>query len=68
MAYDYIKRTYSFEPRVGAEVRHTETDRFGVICRENRSQGNYVQVRFGDDRHALPCHPMSLEYVAEVSP
>ncbi len=46
MAYDYIKRTYAFQPEVGRRVRHTVTTREGVISRENKSQGHYVQVKF----------------------
>lgn len=62
MSYDYIKRAYATSPEVGARVRHTETNRNGVITRENRSQSHYVQVRFDGDKHSLPCHPTALDY------
>ena len=63
MGYDYIKRTYTFRPQVGRRVRHSETKREGVIAREDRGASHYIQVMFDDDSHALPCHPMTLEYV-----
>lgn len=62
MAYDYIKRTYDFQPEVGRRVRHTETNGEGVIQRERVGEGHYVQVRFDGKKHNLPCHPGSLEY------
>ena len=62
MAYDYIKRTYTFQPQVGRRVKHTVTGKLGVISREDRSASHYVQVRFDGQRFALPCHPMELEY------
>jgi hypothetical protein len=62
MAYDYIKRTYTFQPQTGRRVTHTVTKRSGLIAREDRSASHYVQVRFDGDNHALPCHPMELEY------
>lgn len=65
MAYEYIKRTYPFRPMIGKRVRHTETNRVGVITREDRGQGHYVQVQFDDADHSLPCHPMALEYITE---
>lgn len=62
MSYDYIKRTYSFRPEVGRRVRHTVTGNLGAITREDRGQGQYVQVRFDGKAFSLPCHPMELEY------
>jgi hypothetical protein len=62
MSYDYIKRAYSVSPEVGARVRHTETNRNGVITREDRSQSHYVMVRFDGDKRSLPCHPTALDY------
>lgn len=62
MSYDYIKRTYSATPKVGARVRHNETNRRGFISREDRSASHYVQVHFDGDSHPLPCHPLALEY------
>jgi hypothetical protein len=63
MSYDYIKRTYTFQPQVGKHVRHTETNKTGTISREDRGQSHYVMVRFDGQSFALPCHPMALEYV-----
>lgn len=63
MSYDYIKRTYTFQPKVGKKVRHTVTNGEGVITRENLGQGHYVQVRFDGHSHSSPCHPGELEYV-----
>lgn len=61
--YDYIRHTYSFDPVIDRRVRHTITGREGVIAPEEPGAGHYVQVRFGDDTWALPCHPMELVYV-----
>lgn len=63
MAYDYIKRTYSFVPEIGSRVRHTETQREGIISREDKSAGHYVQVKFDGMNHARPCHPGELRYI-----
>lgn len=63
MAYEYVKKNYALQPIVGRCVQHTVTKRFGKIAREDRSQGHYVQVRFQDDRHALPCHPDELKLI-----
>lgn len=62
MSYEYIKRTYSFVPKVGRRVRHTVTTNYGVICPEDRSQGHYVMVKFDGKKFSLPCHPGELEY------
>lgn len=63
MSYDYVKRTYPVNPRVGERVKHKETERCGVIARENRSMAHYVQVKFDGDARPLPCHPTELEYL-----
>jgi hypothetical protein len=60
--YDYVKRSYGVEPKVGARVRHTETGQFGEIAPEGRSQQHYVMVRFDGRKHADPCHPTALDY------
>lgn len=62
MAYDYVKRTYGVNPRVGARVLHTVTNRLGSIAREDPSQAHYVQVRFDGMGHKRPCHPEELNY------
>lgn len=63
MTYDYVRRTYEFEPRVGRRVRHDETQKEGVITAENLGCAHYVQVQFDGADFSLPCHPDSLEYV-----
>jgi hypothetical protein len=65
--YDYIKRTYAFQPEVGRRVRHTVTKQEGEIKRESLSSGQYVQVRFDGKKFNLPCHPGELEYVAALA-
>lgn len=62
MAYEYIKRTYTFQPKVGRRVRHTITGEYGEIRREDRSASHYVQVQFDTRKFPLPCHPGELEY------
>ena len=61
MSYDYIIRYYGLEFAPGDPVIHTVTNRPGVVTRENKSQSHYVMVRFGGQRHSLPCHPEELE-------
>lgn len=63
MSYDYIKRRYSFVPVVGERVRHTVTGNYGVIAREDKSQGHYVMVRFDGRGFRSPCHPDELEKI-----
>lgn len=60
--YDYVRRAYGVDPKVGARVRHTETGNFGVIARARLGEGHRVQVRFDGSRYALPCHPAALDY------
>jgi hypothetical protein len=62
VSYDYIKRTYTFQPQVGKRVRHTVTGKLGTISQEGSSQGHYVQVRFDDCKFPRPCHPGELSY------
>lgn len=62
MGYDYIRRTYGIEPKVGARVQHTVTKRFGKIMREKPSEGNYVRVMFDGLGFGMPCHPKELDY------
>lgn len=64
MPYDYVRRTYSVDPKPGKTVTHTVTGKIGVITREDKSQGHYVQVRFAGQKHSLPCHPTELDYAA----
>lgn len=68
MAYDYIKRTYGVEPKIGARVRHTETDKFGKITREKPSAAHYVNVMFDGRGFSVPCHPTALDYAPHEYP
>ena len=63
MAYDYIKRTYEFQPEIGRRVRHTVTERDGIIDREADGMGHYVMVKFDGKKYAAPCHPGELAYI-----
>ena len=63
MSYDYVKRTYGVDPKVGQAVYHTVTKSYGIIKRENRSQAHYVMCVFEGQRHAIPCHPTELQYL-----
>lgn len=63
MSYDYVRRTYGVDPKVGQRVRHTEIDRYGVITPENKGFGHYVRVRFDGRKYADNCHPTALEYL-----
>lgn len=62
MAYEYVKRTYGVEPKIGARVRHTENEKTGVIVRPAASSDHYVFVRFDGQKHGSPCHPLALDY------
>lgn len=62
MSYDYVKRAYGVNPKVGQRVRHTEVDKLGKITRERLSQAHYVMVRFDGEKHPSPCHPTALDY------
>lgn len=62
MAYDYVRRSYDVNPVVGQRVTHTVTKESGLVAREDKSQGHYVQVRFDGRKHASPCHPTELVY------
>ena len=62
MSYDYIKRTYRVDPKVGDRVRHQVTKKIGTITREDKSQSHYVKVKFDGYSHSSPCHPTELEY------
>jgi hypothetical protein len=65
MAYDYIRRTYGIDVRVGVRVRHTVTNRLGTVGREKKGEGNYVSVKFDRNSFPLPCHPQELEFNPE---
>lgn len=61
--YEYIKQTYDFDASIGERVEHTVTKKRGVIAREDKSAGHYVQVKFDGMNHARPCHPDELAYI-----
>jgi hypothetical protein len=63
--YDYIRQHYGKNPIVGQRVRHTETQREGVVAPEAASAAHYVQVQFDGYDGARPCHPLAL---ADVTP
>jgi hypothetical protein len=60
--YDYVKRTYQVNPRVGGRVMHQVTKRSGTIAREKPSQGHYVMVKFDGRKFSSPRHPTELDY------
>jgi len=68
MAYDYVRRTYGVDPKVGARVRHTVTKQFGHIAREDRGQAHHVMVKFDGKGFSLPCHPTEIDYSPEAQP
>ena len=59
--YDYVKRTYQVNPRIGGRVTHQVTKRSGTIARENVSQGHYVMVTFNGQKFSSQCHPTELD-------
>jgi hypothetical protein len=64
--YEYIKRAYGRQYLAGQRVRFLEgVNRLGTVGRENKSQGNYVQVRFDGQKHLSNCHPTSLEILED---
>lgn len=68
MSYDYVRRFYGVDPKVGHRVRHIVTKKLGEIRPEKPGLGNYVQVRFDGQKFPLPCHPTELDYApAEVA-
>ncbi|HEY2010388.1 MAG TPA: hypothetical protein VGH23_15470 [Rhizomicrobium sp.] len=63
MAYDYIKKAYGFDAKIGDRVQHTVTKKYGSIARQRGSNGHYIQVRFDGGSFALPCHPGELVHI-----
>jgi hypothetical protein len=65
MAYDYVRRAYGVEPKVGQRVIFTEYKERpeGTILPEDTSRSHYVMVRFPNVTWPAPCHPKSLEYL-----
>lgn len=60
--YAYVKSYYGVNPVPGHRVRFTDR-REGVIARR-QSYDQYVWVRFDGGKHAVPCHPTDLTYLA----
>lgn len=54
MAYDYIRRTYGVDPKVGQRI--TMGGRPGVIVRP-RGDPQYLRVRFDGQTHVSNVHP-----------
>lgn len=54
MPYDYIRRTYGVDPKVGQAI--TMDGKLGTII---RPQGDpaYLRVRFEGQKHAVNVHP-----------
>lgn len=65
MSYEYVKRTYDVEPKIGARVQHTVTKKFGKITREKPIAAHYVNVMFDGRGYSLPCHPTELDYAPQ---
>jgi hypothetical protein len=64
MAYDYIRKAYGFDAKVGDLVQHTVTKKYGSIARERRGNAHhYVHVLFDGDSFSLPCHPGELVHI-----
>lgn len=45
MAYEYIKRTYNIDPKIGERVTHEITKKSGTIVREDKSASHYGPIR-----------------------
>ncbi len=60
--YNYVRAQYAVNPVVGNSAFHTETKKWGVIARENKTCSHYVMVRFDGRKRADPCHPTALDY------
>lgn len=54
MAYDYIRRTYGVDPKVGRRI--TMDGKPGVIVRP-KGDPAHLQVRFDGQKHTVPVHP-----------
>jgi hypothetical protein len=54
MAYDYIRRSYGVDGKIGQRV--TVNGKTGVIVRP-QGDPSHFQVRFDGQKHTVPCHP-----------
>lgn len=68
MPYTYIERAYGVKFVPGQRVRFMEYKgpRANGVVKAVRGDPHYVQVLF-DDGSAGPCHPGSLEIIADKS-
>lgn len=64
--YAYVRTAYGVTPIPGERVRFSD-GREGVIARR-ASYDQYVWVKFGGQKHALPCHPTDLTYLDQAGP
>ncbi len=67
MTYDYIRRSYGVDPRVGQRI--TMDGKPGVIVRP-QGDPQYLRVRFDGQKHASNVHPTwKVDYAPqELSP
>lgn len=54
MTYDYIRRTYNVDPKVGQRI--TMDGKPGTIIKP-RGDPQHLNVRFDGTRHGVPVHP-----------
>jgi hypothetical protein len=54
MAYDYIRRVYGVDPKIGQCITHY--GKMGVICRPGSNE-HYLNVRFDGQNHTSRVHP-----------
>lgn len=59
--YDYVRKTYGVDPRIGQRVRHTITGHLGTVV-ISRTSLHYVRVVFDGERRRAFCHPTELDY------
>jgi hypothetical protein len=65
MAYDYIRRTYGVDPKIGQRI--TMDGRLGTIIRP-QGDPQYLNVRFDGQKHTVPVHPTwRVDYAATTA-
>lgn len=59
MAYEYVRRIYGVDPKVGQRVSCD-----GLMGKIAPAEGDpqYVEVKFDGRDFTSPCHPTSLDY------
>jgi hypothetical protein len=66
VTYDYIRRTYGVDPKVGQRI--TMSGKPGVIVRP-QGDPQYLAVRFDGQKHASPVHPTwEVDYAPKDQP